>query len=273
MSPVCVCFCTSSTCHASLNLDTMLQEPPPQGVWVRAVSQAGLQPHQRQHICKAFQGCRQQQAPLEQQEEKLVQQLQELFISKPQQGQGQEGHTNRDSTAAAAAQGAAAALASAAGEPQGLSAAPCPNARPRRASARLATSGATPVGSAGLGSNSSAQGTCSNVPGEVSMALQATAGTGGSSSPAAATSSSDSSGSAPLLHPAGLLTLEDAEAAEQLLQELAHAHRSVAQRGRRLGAMWIDLLDVEQHADVFLAVHPWITFFPACKYWLWRSTA
>lgn len=95
-----------------------------------------------------------------------------------------------------------------------------------------------------------------------SDALQAAAGTGGSSSPAAVTSSSDSSGSVPLLNPAGLLSLEDAGAAEELLQELAHAHLLVARRGRRLGAMWVNLLDVEQHADVFLAAFPYITFFP-----------
>lgn len=219
----------------------------------RAVTKANLQPHQLEHICSAFHCFRQQQQELLQEQVQVKQQLQTLL-----DGGGPTTDTRDHESMmggvemTAALDGLGEQVASAAvgaHPPQSTRAAGWPVPAPS------ATTAATKEVAVACG--------------ESAAGASYPAGATGANS--ALSNGSRSRSSSTVDAAAGVLPVEDAERADELLQDLLRIARSLKQHSRHLVCMWMDLLTAEQHADVLLAGYPWSINIPAMCACVWQA--
>jgi len=71
----------------------------------------------------------------------------------------------------------------------------------------------------------------------------------------------------------GVLTIEVAEQAEQLLQQLDRIVRLQREHSRRLVYLWMDLLTTEQHVNAILSAYPFSIKVPAVAAVVWQGEA
>lgn len=204
----------------------------------------------------------QQRAPLLQQQDEVVRQLQALLGAgqmqeqdqqhKQQEDQQQQEEEGRGSIAAHPTPNVAAAQKSLLNSSQQQLDRDQPGAE-KAQSADLPGSSNALTAAAGAGSS---------CPRPCRDRNRAQAGSGPTSSGDSTCSNNSSSTAAP----AGLLTLESAVQADSLLQQLLRLTGSLKQLSRRLCNVWIDTLDGDQHASVVLAAFPFNVKFPACAW-------
>lgn len=90
--------------------------------------------------------------------------------------------------------------------------------------------------------------------------------------PPGAASATAAAGAGAGAEDAGVLSLEDAEKVEELLQGVMRITRLLKQHGRQVAVVWINLLTAEQHADAMLAAWPWLTDVGAvCRHIMQRQ--
>jgi len=253
----------------SLNLETLQPGALPEGMWSRLAGLAELRPEQRQHICTAFDVYMQQRAPLLQQQDEVVRQLQALLGA----GQIQEQQQQQEEDQQQEQQQQEEDRQQQQEEGQGSIAA---HAMPAVTVLQEPLSNSTQQQVVG-GQSGAEKAQSADLLGS-SNALTATAGAGnscprprmdpnGAHPGSGSTSSGDSTysnNSSSTAAPAGLLTLESAVQADSLLQQLLRLTGALKQLSRRLCNVWIDTLDGDQHASVVLAAYPFNVKFPAC---------
>lgn len=240
----------------------MQHNAPPADLWHHAVSTADLQPGQRQLILSTIQWYKQQQALLLQQQDEITQQLHALLSRPPAELQAEK--QPQELPKASSAGPSAAATANLLGS--WWSGFAARSAQTMAAGAGPSSQGATAAGwplesNQGAGSNPRGaaadawdQQTSSNAMGVQHAGQQK----GGSSSRP----------TKPAALSAGMLTQEDAEQLDQLVQHLLRVARMLKQHSRRLVCMWTDLLSAEQHARVLLAGYPYTSNVLASKWQL-----
>jgi len=247
----------------SLNLESMQHNAPPADLWHHAVSSADLQPSQRQLILSTFQWYKQQQALLLQQQDEITQQLHGLTSRPPAelQAEKQAPELPKASSAGPSAAAAANLLGSwwssfAARSAQTMAAGAGPSSQGAAAAGWPVNSNpGAGVNQRGAAAGAVGQQVSSNPMGIQHVGQQQQKGLSSSSRPAK-----------PAAKSAGMLTPEDAEQLDQLVQQLLRVARTLKQHSRRLVCMWTDLLSAEQHARVLLAGYPYTSNVLASKY-------
>lgn len=220
-----------------MNLDTMQPDTPPESLWPAVVSKADLQPQQRQEVYLAFECYRDHRAALLQQQHEVVQQLQALLA--PQQPMQHTLPCNAGSTAGAAADAGAA------------------DSSPEQDQATGGDACAAARGIGGGGGGVVESSCCAKVPDSHNTSCTTL-------SKGCSNKERDS---------LGVLTIEVAEQAEQLLQQLDRIVRLQREHSRRLVYLWMDLLTTEQHVNAILSAYPFSISVPAVAAVVWQGEA